>query len=202
LERRFKRGQTDDAKWQLPDLLVVDGGKGQLAMAERALHEIGVTGVSLAALAKEKADPRREEVVDRVYLPGRKNAIELREGGSAMQILAYARDEAHRSANLLRVKQGQKRTLHSDLDSIAGIGAKTRSRLLKHFGSLKGIRAATEGELIKAGASRAQAAAIRAHLGTDLTPSTPPLGMPSEVEVEDAAIDHAFDATEARLEDE
>jgi excinuclease ABC subunit C len=192
LERRFKRGQSDDAKWQLPDLLVVDGGKGQLAMAERALNELGVTGVSLAALAKEKADPRREEVVDRVYLPGRKNAIELREGGSAMQILAYARDEAHRSANLLRVKQGQKRTLHSDLDVIVGVGAKTRSRLLKHFGSLKGIRAATEEGLIKAGASRVQASAIRAHLGTDLTPSTPPLGVPSEAEAEDAAVEQAF----------
>lgn len=200
LERRFKRGQTDDAKWQLPDLLVVDGGKGQLAMAERALHEIGVTGVSLAALAKEKADPRRDEVVDRVYLPGRKNAIELREGGSAMQILAYARDEAHRSANALRVKQGQKRTLHSDLDSIAGVGAKTRARLLKQLGSLKGVRAATEAELIAAGASRSQAKAIRAHLGIDLSPSQPPLGVPSEVDAEDAAIEHAFADEDPLLE--
>jgi excinuclease ABC subunit C len=196
LERRFKRGQSDDAKWQLPDLLVVDGGKGQLAMAERALQEIGVTGVSLAGLAKEKADPRRDDVVDRVYLPGRKNAIELREGGSAMQILAYARDEAHRSANALRVKQGQKRTLHSDLDAVRGIGAKTRARLLKQLGSLKGVRAATEEELIAAGASRAQAKAIRIHLGTDLSPSLPPLGLPTEVDAEDAAIDHAFVETD------
>jgi excinuclease ABC subunit C len=194
LERRFRRGLSDDAKWSLPDLLVVDGGKGQLAMAERALHEIGVTGLSLAALAKEKADPRRDEVVDRVYLPGRKNAVELREGGSAMQILAYARDEAHRSANALRVKQGQKRTLHSDLDAIAGVGSKTRSRLLKQLGSLKGVRAATEEELIAAGASRAQARAIRAHLGADLPTPSVPAELANAAEAEDEAIERAFEA--------
>lgn len=200
LERRFKRAQTDDAKWSLPDLLIVDGGKGQLAMAERALREIGVTGVSLAGLAKEKADPRRDEVVDRVYLPGRKNAIELREGGAAMQILAYARDEAHRSANALRVKQGQKRTLASDLDAIPGVGHKTRARLLKQLGSLKGVRAASEAELLAAGASRAQARAIRAHLGTDLDASRPQLGTTSEVDAEDYAIERAFVDDEAPAE--
>ncbi len=190
LSRRFKRSQgpQPDVRWQLPDLLLVDGGKGQLAMAERALAELGISDLSLAALAKEKADPRREEVVDRVYLPGRKNAIELREGGSAMQILAYARDEAHRSANTLRIKLGQRRTLTSELDAIRGVGDKTRSRLLKQLGSLRAVRAANEAELIAAGASRKQAQAIRAAF--DATPDE--AAQETGPATEDDAVERAF----------
>jgi excinuclease ABC subunit C len=190
LERRFRRGQSDDPRWQLPDLLVVDGGKGQLSMAERALAEMGIADVSLAGLAKEKADPRREEVVDRVYLPGRKNAIELREGGSAMQILAYARDEAHRSANALRVKLGQRRTLTSDLDAVEGVGHKTRARLLKQLGSLRAVRAATLDELIAAGATRKQASSIRARFEAEEAPPSAALTPASEIE--DDAVERAF----------
>jgi len=136
-------------------------------------------------------------------LPGRKNAIELREGGSAMQILAYARDEAHRSANALRVKQGQKRTLTSDLDSVRGIGSKTRSRLLKQLGSLKGVRAASEDELVAAGATRTQAKAIRQHLGTDVEATTAIVSTANEVEFEDLAVERAFiDDSEALPEDD
>ena len=106
------------AGWELPDLLVVDGGKGQLAIAQRALAEIGIE-LPVAALAKEKPNTLGEQLVDRVYLPGRKNAIELREGGAALQILAHARDEAHRVSNALRVKLGKKHKLKSGLDDVA-----------------------------------------------------------------------------------
>jgi excinuclease ABC subunit C len=78
-----------------------------------------------------------------------------------MLILAYARDEAHRAANALRIKLGQRRTLTSDLDAVPGVGDKTRSRLLKQLGSLRAVRAASETELVAAGATRKQAQAIR-----------------------------------------
>jgi excinuclease ABC subunit C len=161
--RRFKRGKDGGAGWELPDLFLVDGGKGQLAIAQRALAEIGIADLPIAALAKEKQNALGEQLVDRVYLPGRKNAIELREGGAALQILAHARDEAHRVSNALRVKLGQRKKLRSGLDAIAGVGSKTRALLLKRLGSLKAVQEAELEQLVAAGATRKQADAIRAH---------------------------------------
>jgi excinuclease ABC subunit C len=163
LSRRFRRAQSGEGGWELPDLLVVDGGKGQLAMAERALRELGITELPLAALAKEKASPLGHELVDRVYLPGRKNAIELREGGGAMQVLAHARDEAHRASNLLRVRTARKEQVGSGLDAVPGIGRKTRAILLKALGSLREVELADAEQLVSAGATRKQAEAIVAH---------------------------------------
>jgi len=167
LSRRFKRALGGDARWQLPDLLVVDGGKGQLAMAEQALGEVGVEGLSLAALAKEKENVRGERLVDRVYLPGRMNAVELREGGSALQILAHARDEAHRASNAARIKLGKRRRLQSSLETIPGIGKKTRVTLLKALGSLAAVAAADLEALRAAGATRNQARAIVDHFASE-----------------------------------
>ncbi len=166
LSRRFQRAQGQSSGWELPDLLVVDGGKGQLAMAERAVRELGITGLPLAALAKEKASllsAEGHELVDRVYLPGRKNAIELRDGGGAMQILAHARDEAHRASNLLRVRTARKQQLGSGLDAVPGIGRKTRAVLLKALGSLREVELADVAQLVTAGATRKQAEAVVAH---------------------------------------
>jgi excinuclease ABC subunit C len=164
LLRRFRRARESGAGWELPNLLVVDGGKGQLAIAQRALAEIGIRDLAVAALAKEKPNTLGEQLVDRVYLPGRKNPIEVREGGAALQILAHARDEAHRVSNALRVKLGKKHKLKSGLDDIAGIGRKTRALLLKTFGSLERVEQASIGQLIAAGATRPQAQAVYAHL--------------------------------------
>lgn len=203
LMRRFRRAR-DDAGWDLPDLLVVDGGKGQLAIAERALREIGIEGQSIAALAKEKANPLGADVVDRVYLPGRKNAIELREGGAALQILAHARDEAHRVANALRVKLGQRRKLASGLDAVPSIGRKTRALLLKRLGSARAVQEAELEQLIAAGATRKQAEAIRTHFrrepsatvdeatsGKAIEPASTP--EPEEDTSEELAVEHAFE---------
>ena len=163
LERRLRRAQEGQSGWELPDLLVVDGGKGQLAMAERALRELGIEGLPLAALAKEKPSALGAQLVDRVYLPGRKNPIELRDGGSALLILAHARDEAHRASNLLRVRVARKTSVGSGLDAVAGIGRKTRALLLKALGSLREVELADVEQLVTAGATRRQAEAIVAH---------------------------------------
>jgi excinuclease ABC subunit C len=177
----------------LPDLLVVDGGKGQLAMAERALKELGIEGLSIAGLAKEKQNVMGEQLVDRVYLPGRKNAIELREGGAALQILAYARDEAHRASNALRVKVGKKRKLGSSLEAIEGIGRKTRATLLKALGSQRAIEAAGIGQLVEAGATRKQAEAIHARFHASEV-ETPEAAEAAEA-AEELAVEHAFESS-------
>jgi excinuclease ABC subunit C len=188
LQRRFRRAHTGSAGWELPNLLVVDGGQGQLAIAERALTALGVSGLSVAALAKEKQSALGEPLVDRVYLPGRKNPIELREGGPALQILAHARDEAHRVSNALRVKLGGKRRLQSGLDGIEGVGSKTRALLLRALGTVDGVAGASAEALVDAGATRRQAEAIYARFHE----SQPEIEARAE-ESEDLAIDHAFE---------
>lgn len=195
LVRRFRRAQSESPGWELPDLLLVDGGKGQLAIAQRALAEIGIASLSIAALAKEKPNALGEQLVDRVYLPGRKNAIEVREGGSALQILAHARDEAHRVSNALRVKLGKKRKLRSGLDAIEGVGHKTRALLLRRLGSLRSVQEAELEQLVAAGATRKQAEAIYKHLRGER--STQP-----EAELEAAARVPTEEVTVAAAEDE
>jgi excinuclease ABC subunit C len=205
LLRRFRRAQQSGPGWELPNLLVVDGGKGQLAIAQRALAEIGIE-LPVAALAKEKPNTLGEQLVDRVYLPGRKNAIEVREGGAALQILAHARDEAHRVSNALRVKLGKKHKLKSGLDDIPGVGRKTRLLLLKAFGSLDRVEQAGVEDLIAAGATRPQAQAVFVHLHPAAAPAqadVPPEISEERVESaeldaeatdgEDDAVQHAFE---------
>ncbi len=172
LARRFKRGKEQAASrgdedspagrvdWELPDLFVVDGGKGQLAVALKAAHDLGMHELPIVALAKEKeraapssrradADGEAKEmVVDRVYLPGQKNAIELREHSASMFFLARARDEAHRFANRTREKLGQRRRLASKADALKGIGPALRKELLRRLGSMKAIEAADDATLL------------------------------------------------------
>jgi excinuclease ABC subunit C len=183
LTRRFKRGKTNDAGWELPDLLVVDGGKGQLAIASAVLNDLGLS-VPVAALAKEKENALGQALVDRVYVPGRKNPIELRSASRALSLLAQARDEAHRVSNALRVRLGKGKRLHSTLDDVAGVGKKTRTLLLRKAGSIDALSAASEPELIAMGATAKQARAIIEHLHTALP----------EAEVsEELALDNAFE---------
>jgi excinuclease ABC subunit C len=160
LSRRFSHGREAKKGWELPDLLVVDGGKGQLGIAQSALSELGLVEVPVVALAKEKQTLTGEALVDRVYVPGRKNPVELRAAGGALNVLARARDEAHRASNALRLKVGKRRTLRSSLDEIPGLGPKTRTRLLRALGSVTAIQSAGREELIAAGASKPQAEAI------------------------------------------
>lgn len=198
LARRFRRGRNQESGWELPDLLVVDGGRGQLRVAEQALLDLGVSDLPIAALAKEKSNALGEKLVDRVYLPGQKNPIELRVNHAALGLLALARDEAHRSSNALRLKLGKRRRIKSRLDEVPGIGPKTRTRLLKHFGSVRAIEEADDVALRAAGATQAQAVAIlRAFHGPVLAseatkPTERPVGERVE-EVRDGDEEHAED---------
>ena len=136
--------EIDASEWQLPDLFVVDGGRGQLGVALAAAHDLGLHDLPICGLAKEKENVLGEKMVDRVYLPGQKNPIPLRPNSPELFLLARARDEAHRFSNRGRKKVGKKRRLSSELDQVPGIGPKTRVALLKTLGSLAAVRSASD----------------------------------------------------------
>ncbi len=166
LSRRFRRGrqaeQDDAGQWEMPDLFVVDGGRGQLNVALTAARDLGLHDLSIVGLAKERETVGGDKLVDRVYLPGQKNGIPLRPTSAALYFLAHARDEAHRFANLHRERRGKKRRLKSELDDIKGIGPKTRKTLLSALGSMKAIRAASDEEILAVeGVSPRHLAALR-----------------------------------------
>lgn len=188
LSRRFRRGRDGDPGWELPDLFVVDGGKGQLNVALAALRDLGMSAASdmeIVGLAKEREE---QEVVERVFLPGQKNAVPLPERSAARHFLVQVRDEAHRASNALRTKVGKKRRFKSSLDDIAGVGPKTRARLVQVLGTVDAIKAASVEELVAAGASRRQAEAIQRALHGGATDEA--------ADAERAAVDNAFVADE------
>jgi excinuclease ABC subunit C len=150
--------------WQMPDLFVVDGGRGQLSAAQAAARDLGLHELSIVALAKERETAAGETLTDRVYLPGQKNGIAVRPHTSLV-LLARARDEAHRFSNHVREKLGASRRFRSALDGIPSIGEATRRKLLKRFGSLQRIREATDEQLLAVpGLTRRQLQALRQEL--------------------------------------
>jgi excinuclease ABC subunit C len=187
LVRRLRRGRNLEVGWELPDLLVVDGGKGQLGVLERAKEDVGVVDIELASVAKPQITATGQEEGDRVFRPGQKNPIAVR-ASSALSILLLARDEAHRASNDLRKRVGKKKRLRSELDAVPGIGPKTRGKLLRNLGSLRDVLAAGEEQLIEAGATRKQAHAIKETLGEHVVGSQEAQG------AEEAAIENAFQA--------
>jgi len=139
LSRRLRRAREKDARWALPDLLVVDGGKGQLQVARTALRDAGLPkGPDLASIAK---DP------DRVFLVGAKDPELLRPNSTELYVLAQARDEAHRFAIRYHRKLRGKAALSSALDDVPGVGPARRRALLRHFGSVRRLRLAGVDEL-------------------------------------------------------
>jgi excinuclease ABC subunit C len=158
LTRRFKRageaGEAGDDAWALPDLLVIDGGKGQLGMAVAALTDLGVqlggeAGLEVIGLAKER-ELDAGSAPDRIYRRTVKDSIPLRPNSPELYVLARIRDEAHRFANTFHRDRRSKATLRSELDAIPGVGATRRQRLLKQFGSVRAIRQASVDDLARA----------------------------------------------------
>jgi excinuclease ABC subunit C len=148
--------------WELPDLFVVDGGRGQLAIALTAARDLGLHDLRVVGLAKERETALGDKLVDRVYLPNQKNPIPLRPNSPELFILARARDEAHRFANRGRKKVGKRRRIASELESIPGVGPKTRKALLTTLGSLQGIRDATDEQILAVpGVTKKQLSALR-----------------------------------------
>ncbi len=154
LTRRFRRALKGQTGWEFPDLLVIDGGKGQLSSALAAISDLGIelgseTGFDVVGLAKERDDTRGKSQPDRVFLRRAKDAIQLRSNTPELFVLAQLRDEAHRFANTFHKQQRKKRSLRSTIDDIRGIGPKRRRALLRTFGSVKAISQATVEDLEK-----------------------------------------------------
>ena len=149
LERRFRAGPR---RAEPPDLLVIDGGLGQLGAAKAVLATLDLDDLPVVGLAKERVarDPLAREIQrrpERVFLPGRKNPVILRSNSTALFLLQRVRDEAHRFANTYhRTLRGRAR-LRSMLDAVEGVGPGRRRALLRHFGSLRRVQAATVEEL-------------------------------------------------------
>jgi excinuclease ABC subunit C len=163
LSRRFRDGGR---ALPPPDLIIVDGGKGQLNIALKALSELGVEGVDMAAIAKDgplsALHPALASKGERVYLPNVKDPVLLREGSRPDLLVRRIRDEVHRFAVSFhrRLRAG---SVSSLLDDVPGIGAKKRKALLDRFGDLKGVLDAPMDELMKvSGVTEGIAAAIKA----------------------------------------
>ena len=164
LRRRFRRGlaELNDASVtrgkfsEFPDLVLIDGGKGQLAVAVRVLQDLNIEGMETIGLAK-----RHEEV----FLPGQKEPVILAEASPGLLLLRQIRDEAHRFAINYHRRLRRRRSLSSILDEVPGIGPKRKSALIKRFGSIRTLIEADAAEIAEAaGISVASAERVLEHL--------------------------------------
>jgi excinuclease ABC subunit C len=149
LSRRFKHSEYED-----PQLIVIDGGKGQLSQAVRILTEIGRNDIPVVGLAKARteSDFQKAEVEsteERFYIPGRQNPVIFKHNAEALHILSGIRDEAHRFAITYHRKLREASTLESELDYVVGLGEKRKKVLLTHFKSIDEIKAADPEEIAK-----------------------------------------------------
>jgi len=150
LIRRLSRGIEEK---KLPEMILIDGGKGQLGVLSAVLKEfqleddIGAVGIAKSRVLANVRGKVVERSEERFFLPGRKNPVSFRHGSASLFLLERLRDEAHRFAITYHRKLRSKASLHSSLEDIPGVGPARRKALLKHFGSLKRIRAATLDDL-------------------------------------------------------
>lgn len=146
--RRFRKGlaerqevATESEKFaRFPDLLLIDGGKGQLSAVYEVLTELGLTHLNVISLAEQEEE---------IFKPGRNEPIRLSRHSESLKLLQRVRDEAHRFAITYHKTLRDKRTKASSLDLVNGIGPKKKQSLLKHFGSVKRVKEATVEELMK-----------------------------------------------------
>jgi excinuclease ABC subunit C len=150
MRRRFRHAAPGDAavevaertgpgdRWDLPDLVIIDGGKGQLNAAVEAMRELGVYEIPVVGLAKQHEE---------IFVPGEDEPIVLPRGSEALYLVQRVRDEAHRFAITYHRKVRAKSSIQSALDTIPGIGPRRKAALLRKFGSLRAIREASVDEI-------------------------------------------------------
>jgi len=165
LTRRFR---SDSAPETLPDLLVIDGGKGQLNVAMAVLKQLGLAN-RLNAIGLAKKDEGRGESEDKIYLPGRANSVPMTRHPQALRLLERIRNEAHRFAITFQRRRRTKKAVVSALDGIPGIGPKRKRILLTHFGNVRTIAVATIEELTAIpGMTRPAAEMVHRYLSTQV----------------------------------
>lgn len=145
LQRRLQKNSDD---WQHPDLILIDGGKGQLKQAQKILNELNLT-IPIASIAKGQGQGARakgvydEKKQDEIYIPNRKNPIALKSTSAELMLLQNLRDESHRFAITFHRKLREKHMTSSWLDTIKGLGPMKKKALLKHFGSAEKVAKAS-----------------------------------------------------------
>jgi len=148
LSRHLARARTGG---RLPDLIMVDGGKGQLGVLRRALQDAGMSTVDAISLAKGRAsrNSKAESFAgeEKIFLPHRKGPLILPQRSAGLLLLQRIRDEAHRFAITYHQKLKKKHDLISPLEGIKGIGKSTARRILRHFGTMEQIRNASRQQL-------------------------------------------------------
>jgi len=144
--REVVRRHYGKAGRELPDLLVVDGGRGQLNVVLKALDELAITKFPVVGLAKATEQGGRP-IRDRLFLPGRKNPLLPPANAPGWLLLLRLRDETHRFAITYHRQRARKEMLASTLDQAPGIGPVRKRRLLEHFPNLEAVKAATVEEL-------------------------------------------------------
>ncbi len=161
--RYLKNVLENDGK--LPQLILIDGGKGQLLSAVKAMKPFNLP-IEIAAIAKAREAAHSEERLDRIFLPGKKDALPLEPFTASTHLLQKMRDEVHRFAIRYHKRLRTKRTLESPLEKIKGIGKTRRLLLLRHFGSIDKIRRASIDELASLkGINRKTAEVLKKALG-------------------------------------
>lgn len=159
LTRRYRRVKSGEIRF--PDVLIIDGGKGQLALAVEVLAELGVSGITLMGVAKGAA---RKSGWERLFVGAEAIELQLDSHSPAFHLIQHIRDEAHRFAVAGHSARKLKGATRSSLDEISGIGATRKRALLQHFGGLQGVKSAAVGDLIKVdGINRHLAEDIYAH---------------------------------------
>jgi excinuclease ABC subunit C len=160
LERRYQRVSEESAK--IPDLILIDGGRGQVNVASAMLKDLGLHQVCVVGVAK---GPERKPGMEELILESEERSLELAPSHPGLHLIQQIRDEAHRFAVVgHRARRGKARTT-SMLNEIPGIGAKRRQALIEHFGGLRGVQAAAVDDIAKvAGISRPLAERIYRHL--------------------------------------
>jgi excinuclease ABC subunit C len=165
LLRRYTRAIAED---DLPDLVLIDGGKGQLGVATAVLKDLGVEDLDAAGIAKARAQENGVHSPERFFVPGRSNPILLPQQSPVVLLLARIRDEAHRFAITYHRKRRTKSTVRTALTDIPGVGPARARKLLNQFGSIARIREASEGDIAALpGFTMALASQVKAHLGAN-----------------------------------
>ncbi|MCB0370281.1 MAG: excinuclease ABC subunit C, partial [Bdellovibrionales bacterium] len=149
LSRRFQH-----TEWEEPQLLVVDGGKGQLAQAVKILEELNKQNIPVVGLAKARTESdfkaaNIQQSEERVFIPGRQNPVTFRGNSEGLNILVNIRDEAHRFAITFHRKLREERTLESELDYVVGLGEKRKKILLTQYDSIEDLKVASAEEIAR-----------------------------------------------------